>query len=299
LLIGYIEGFQAADLNLIGERAFAKSEGEKRDLNGNNDFRIIGSYTKVLEQLFKDNDLRSRLRLKHRVSQINWEKSKIEIECLLPSGRKTRVYAKQVVLAVPLGVLKSSHPKSKIEFTPPMPRLSKSLEQVHMGHAQRLIFVFKDRFWENLSEEKPVCFLRAGQEFYFPTWWAYAPLRTPCLVAWQGGPRAQEMALWSEEKCVDVALSTLSKLTKRTKTFLRDHLVSVHHHNWSKDPYSLGAYSYSGIDAGKKHPGIPACFENILWLTGEAFAPADGQGTVHGALEHGAEIAKKIAKRLR
>jgi monoamine oxidase len=281
---------------LIGERAFAKSEQKKRDLNGNNDFRPLVAYSEILRQLLNGTDLSKKIHLDHPVTKITKLKDRAQIECTLPSGRKRTFFAKQVVLSIPLGVLQGRHKSSVITFEPEMPDMFKSISHLHMGHVQRLLFIFKNRFWENLNDKEPVSFLRAGPEHYFPTWWTLNPVRAPYLLAWQGGPKAQEMSEWTNQERIDTALGTLSQLTKRSKSFLRDHLKSVHQHNWSKDPFTMGAYTYTGILDSGQHHKVPACFNKFLWLTGEAFAEADGQGTVHGALEHGHEVAQKILK---
>lgn len=298
LLIGYIEGFQGADINLIGEKAFSKSEKNKRDLNGNNDFRPIGAYSEILQGLLKNSSLEKRILLKHAVTDILWDKKAAQVTTRLPSGKRRHFYAKHVVLALPLGVLQGLHPKSRVRIQPEIPEIAKSLAHLHIGHVQRMLFIFQSRFWENLSEDKPICFLRAGPEYYFPTWWTLSPLRAPYLIAWQGGPKAKEMSLWSQDQRIDTALKTLSLLTKRSVRFLRKELISVHHHNWSKDPFTMGGYTYTGIQPTQSKETSHREFKKFLWLTGEALSEGDGQGTVHGALEHGEETAQKILKRL-
>lgn len=293
LLIGYIEGFQAADINLIGEKAFAASEKDKRDLNGNNDFRIVGGYCDVLQGLMH-NSLKKKVALEHPVTKITWNKKEAEVICTLPSGRHRHIRTRKVVLSVPLGVLQGRHKKSQIEFSPEIPELLPALSHLHVGHVQRMVFIFKSRFWENLSEENPVCFLRAPHDMYFSTWWTLSPLRAPYLIAWQGGPMAEELSKMSDNARIEKALQTLAKITHRSLAFLKKELSSVHQHNWSKDPYTMGAYTYTGVENQNHKPKSYPHFHGFLWLTGEAFAKADGQGTVHGALEHGFEVAQKI-----
>lgn len=160
-----------------------------------------------------------------------------------------------------------------------------------MGHVQRIVFRFRERFWENLDDD-PVSFLHAGPDTYFPTWWTQHPMRTPHLVGWQGGPKAEEIGHWREDEKITSALKTLSKLTGRSFTFLNSQVQSWHSHNWTEDPHTLGAYSYvaaGGMQAAKlfRRP-----IEDTLVFAGEAAAVGTERGTVHGAFDSGLNAAR-------
>lgn len=292
-LIGYLEGFAGADVDLLGEKSFLDSEKEKRDLNELNDFRPLGAYQDVLRGLLSGTDLEKRIHLRHSVESVHLKNKIFEVTVRGPSGRRKIFLAHKIVLSTPLSVLRGSHPHSRIEFDAPVHKHIESFSHLHMGHVQRLCFVFKNRFWEKLSPKTPVCFLRASPQEPFPTWWTLSPLRTPYLMAWQGGPKALEMSAWTNEERISTALKTLAKITGKSTRFFKEHILEVHQHNWSQDPYAMGAYSYTGVGAGR----LRSSHRDLLWFTGEAFAPGDGQGTVHGALEHGKRTADLILKK--
>jgi monoamine oxidase len=289
----YIEGFEAANLNLAGERGMAAIQGvEEPELNKQSQFRPLSGYATLMARYFKAIGIRkAQISFNTVVKNISHDGRSVVVETIQSETKRRRRYqARKIVLTVPIGVLKTG-----IHFTPAIPELEAALANLHMGHIQRMTFQFKDRFWEKLSDQ-PVGFLHAGPERYFPTWWTQMPLRSPYLVTWQGGPKAYEMSKWSEKKRADTALKTLAFLTGRTKAFLTDNCIKYFTHNWSQDPYSLGAYSYIGVQTDHSLRNLKKSFAGNIYLAGEGTADSKGRGTVHGALKSGREAAEKILK---
>jgi monoamine oxidase len=183
-----------------------------------------------------------------------------------------------------------------------MPKeLALALSGLEMGHAMRIVFRFRSRFWENLKtasnlNEHPLNFILGGPGFDFPTWWTSAPLRTPFITAWQGGPRVLKIATMPESARIQLALKTLSKLTGRSLAFLNEELQASYVHDWTNDPFSQGAYSYvrtGGFDHAKKLSGP---FGQTLFIAGEATEDGAPRGTVHGAMISGQKAAEKILR---
>ena len=281
----------------MSEAGLAKSEQtQETSLNGSQMFRISGGYDQLFQgfvhSLPPDENI---LRLQTLVKKITWRSGHVRIEAQTNTGIPLPAFlAKAVVVTVPLGVLKAPKAaKAAIEWDPFPKELQNALEGMRMGEVQRFIFHFRNRFWEELSE-KPIGFLHAGPDKYFPTWWTVMPMRAPLLTAWQGGPKATEMSLWSEEERVKTALMTLSEITGRSITYLSEQLQGWMTHNWSRDPFFLGAYSYITVGGAKAVQRLTRPFEDTLYFAGEATAPDRHRGTVHGALDSGLKAAQKI-----
>jgi monoamine oxidase len=291
LFRSYIEGFQAADLELMGERGLAQAEGEDiKELNSDSQFRPAGGYSTVMQALYKDAGIKkTQILYKHIVEEIQWNTTGVTVVSK-KSGKLHRHNSKYLVVTAPVGVL-----KSKLTFNPSLPKLEKALSSIHMGHVQRISFEFKTRFWERASE-KPIGFYHTSDEHYFPTWWTQMPQRTPLISAWQGGPKAYEMASWPEEKRVAMALKTLGKLSGKSQSFLKKEYVDHFSHNWSKDPLSLGAYSYLGLQQGRENNYLRALHGKRIVFAGEGTMTGPDQGTVHGAMKSGERAAKQILK---
>lgn len=289
--IQYIESFHAADINKVSEKALALSEqGEAPELNGTEEFRPVPGYSALIEKWIKEcGDSSDWLQLEALVQKIEWSEGEVTV-----SGRPfAQVEAKTAVITVPLGVLKSSNALSQIKFDPQPAGLTDALSGLEVGHVERITFEFSERFWEKLNEDPPM-FMHGPAGDYFPVWWTKAPLRTPFLVAWQGGNKAREVASWPRDKQISAALKTLAKISGKSVASLNKLMLSAHFHNWDSDPYSMGAYTYVGVEGLEKSKRLAKPFGNTLVFAGEATAAGSAMATVHGALQSGERAARQI-----
>jgi monoamine oxidase len=278
----FVEGFHAADLHQMGVKGLKDTEETNGDsLNDTQMFRPMSRYDLFLKRItesFKP----GRLELNTVVEEITWEPGHVKVTCRRGSSGPVTYSAKKIVLTVPVGVLKSE----SIRWNPKPEVLNTFLSSVNMGHVQKIIFHFHERFWENLSKE-PVSFLHCGPENYFPTWWTLQPMRAPFMIAWQGGPKAWELSLRSEEERVNTALLTLSKMTRIPLRSLNRLVQCWYTHNWSEDPFARGAYSYVTVDGMKALGSLKRNIKNTIYFAGEGSMKGPSRGTVHGALLSG------------
>lgn len=282
--VTYVEGFHAADLRLIGEKGLASTKSSKDDsLNGSELFRPLYRYDQIFAKMADWHIEHNRLHLSTVVKKINWKKNEVTLTCLEGPAQVTKNYScKKLILSLPIAVLQSD----SIEWNKWPKDLRESLFSINMGHVQKIVFRFHERFWEDLSESKQSYF-HAGPEFYFPTWWNHQPLRTPYLMAWQGGPKALQMSNWSDEEKVHTAIQTLSRITQKSFNFINSQIESWFSHNWSTDPFSRGAYSYIALDGLKKAKRLKKPFDDTIYIIGEGTAVDSSRATVHGAFESG------------
>src|SRR5437870_11255488 len=88
-----------------------------------------------------------------------------------------------------------------------------------MGHVVRVIFIFRERFWEDLKSRfsngrrslADFAFIHAPEEV-IPTWWTQLPVRAPMLVGWCGGPNAERLLRDGLESTMDRALKSLHRI---------------------------------------------------------------------------------------
>ncbi|MGZ8263054.1 MAG: FAD-dependent oxidoreductase, partial [Burkholderiales bacterium] len=65
-------------------------------------------------------------------------------------------------------------------------------------------------------------------------------------------------------------------------------------HDWQRDPYARGAYSYVVVGGDKARAQLAAPLAGTLFFAGEA-ADAEGEaGTVAGALQSGLRAAREV-----
>lgn len=284
----FVEGFYCADLRLIGERELTLAEqAPDRELNGSRTFRLLRPYREILERMASEFANGENIILEATLQEIQWSPGQVVLRGLQGANKKPITFATdKVVLALPLT------PLQRLQWDPLPRQLTELSSGLRMGHAHRMILRFRSRFWESLTAH-PISFLHLGADFYFPTWWTFAPLRTPHLVAWQGGPKALELSKLSQEERLDQALSTLAYLSDQPKTFLYDHLDKYFYYDWSADPFTQGSYTYALPD-GEFLCGRCQNIENTIFLAGEAFATARARGTVQGAMQSGINAANFI-----
>jgi monoamine oxidase len=65
-------------------------------------------------------------------------------------------------------------------------------------------------------------------------------------------------------------------------------------HNWSKDPFARGAYSYAAVGGLEARRRLAEPIENTLYFAGEATNTQGYSGTVHGALASGRRAARHL-----
>src|SRR6476469_1174969 len=80
----------------------------------------------------------------------------------------------------------------------------------------------------------------------FPVWWNLHPLRSGTVVGWAGGPAA--LALESDAgRISEIAVSSLADAFGCDRRTVRRHVLTTFRHDWSRDPFSRGAYSYASV----------------------------------------------------
>ena len=242
----------------------------------------------------------SKLRLNTVVSSVDWTPSHAQVEARSTLTDATfQIESRRVIITVPLGVLKA--PKDEvgaIVFNPVPINITSALESLEFGNVTRLVFQFKDAWWQNHDRLSDTGFWLSDEKF-FPTWWTTLPMRTPLLTGWSAGPHTDELLGQSKPVIVSRALGDLSRISKLKATELEEQLEAVHFHDWHADPFSRGAYSYVRAGAFRNRAALELPVENTLFFAGEATELNGHGGTVHGARATGRRSARQVLESLR
>jgi monoamine oxidase len=287
----YVEGFNAADQNRISVAALVKQQRAEETINTDRLFRLDGAYADIptyLAERFVGAG--GELKLSAPVTKITWRRGEVGVQ-FQDAGGVSQLRANRALITVPLGVLQAE----VIEFIPRPSAVLKHANRLVMGAAMRLILVFKEKFW---SEHSDLSFLFAPSERP-TTWWTPVPHETPMLTAWAGGPKAASLLrlIASDGNAgalLDQALSSLARIFGRSPADLRSRLSSWHLHDWQRDPYSRGAYSYVPVDASDAPDQLRGPFEDTLYFAGEHTDTLGHWGTVHAALATGTAVAHQL-----
>jgi len=215
---------------------------------------------------------------------MRWEPGSVALEVSSAGGRR-EITAVQVVLTVPLSILKSD----QLEIDPSPPGWSQGLAALEMGLAQRIVLQFDEPWWTKAGQ-KPGLFVH-GEEEPFTVWWSASPETMPFLTGWIGGPRASSLTGLDQNEVENRALHSLSGTFGQRVSALRQRLQRSYWYDWSSDPFSLGAYSYGGVGAGQARDALRQPVAGTLFLAGEAVEGEGHNATVAGALQSGLRAA--------
>jgi monoamine oxidase len=101
------------------------------------------------------------------------------------------------------------------------------------------------------------------------------------------------MAGMSEEDVVRTALRCLETLFSKHKSCLAD-FQNAYVHDWQRDPYACGAYSYVVAGGGNARELLARPLESTLFFAGEAADTSGESGTVAGALESARRAVEQL-----
>ena len=286
----YVEGFHAAHSDQISVLGLNKTNKAAEEIEDDKQFRVENGYAPVVQSLHDDAVAAgSVFHLNTAVEEVKWQRNQVEV--LSGAGG---FKAGRLIVTLPLTLLQSSGEQTaRVRFTPALVEIQDAANRLAMGQVVKVVMRFRDPFWEDSAELKDLTFIHALAEM-LPTWWSQFPVRAPLLVGWAGGTRADRLSLETEDALLDHAFESLSHIFRTSKSFLEQSLVEFFAHNWHKDPYSAGAYSYipvGGLDAQAR---LSEPLENTLFFAGEATNTEGHHGTVHGAIATGLRAARQV-----
>ncbi|HTA40147.1 MAG TPA: NAD(P)/FAD-dependent oxidoreductase [Candidatus Acidoferrales bacterium] len=292
----FVEGFEAADPAIASTRAIADEVGSGVDSKS---ARPIGGYGPIFDYLHGAVAGACDLRLSTIVRRISWRRGEVRVETETPHGESQTVVARAAVITLPIGVLRHTGDDAAVAFEPPLPAAKReSIEKLEMGHVVKVALWFRSAFWETLRDGR----YRDGAFFHddgppFAAYWTQLPVRGEVVSAWAGGPNATALSDVAAPELIDRALDGLGRIFG-APALVREAFESGAMHDWTRDPFARGAYSYVAVGGGNARGVLGMPLENTLFFAGEATS-TDGQGgTVNGAFETGTRAAREAAAAL-
>lgn len=296
----FVEGFHAAELNRISERAIAEGGNPGEDKEEQRLRRVVLGYDAIVAELAAD--LQRWIRLRSPVVAIDWSRGGAEVKVKERQGRNAVIRAATAIITIPLPLLQSAASgRGAIHFSPEIPAVRAAADRAAMGHVQKIDILLDAPINEIVSSRRRqhlerLAFLHA-RGVPFPVWWTSYPLRSGLVTAWAGGSAALSLERAGGDMR-DQAVRALAAAFGVDARTVRHHLVATFAHNWSRDPFSRGAYSYSLVGGSDASSRLSRPLESTLFFAGEA-ANKDGKtGTVHGAIASGFHAAKQVLRAL-
>lgn len=277
----YVEGFYGADVDRASALAIAESERAARGSHADRNFRLLSGYDRLVAALATGLDIR----LREEVVALDWDPG--EVVASIRSGGRHR--ARQVVVALPLGVLRAgAGERGAVRFSPALG--AERFLAVEPGHVVKVTLQFEEAFWlDGPWAVPPSSFVHlAGGTF--PTWWHGWTDPVPLLVAWAGGGAAERLLSDGSRGLVDRAVDDLARLLGTNRRRVEGSLVQAWHWDWNTDPFSRGSYSWVAVGGLDSLPAAVAPVADTLFFAGEWTDP-DEIGTVHAAIGSGERAA--------
>jgi monoamine oxidase len=301
----YVEGFNAADANVIGVAALAQQQRAENAIEADRLFHIRAGYDAV------PNFLRERFERAggsvltgRRVTHVRSSPSGVSVCGTDAQGAAFEIQAKHAMITLPLGVLQSG----SVEFQPQPRDILLHAGRMAVGAVLRVSLLFDSKFWIDpaISSRQSDAARRFGDfsflfapEEVFPTWWTSMPDPAPLLTAWIGGRKALVRERMMRSRADPFAirnecLSELAKIFGLSPQALENRLISWHAHDWQSDEYARGAYSYAPAGARDAAERMTVPVDDRLFFAGEHTDVEGHWGTVHGALASGERAALQL-----
>lgn len=296
LAASFVEGFNAADKNVIGIASLAQDAAAAASIGGDRSYRVVNGYDAVVSSLASGvEELHSTLQLNAVVERIEWETGRATVHFRSGlSNREATVTAHRVIITVPLGVLQAEAGSAgTIRFEPEPVDTLAAAHRLRFGAVIRMVLRFREPFWEELTRLGTFGFL-LSQEQYFPTWWTPMPVRAPLITGWSAGPRADRLKGQSRSEILAHALSDLARVMSVELERVSGLLEAASFHDWSDDPFARGAYSYAAAGARDAREALATPVSDTLFFAGEATELNGHSATVHGAIASGKRAAQQV-----
>ena len=291
----FVSGFDAADPQRVSLHSVAQ-EWRPGGMLDSSQSRPPGGYHTALLALAGALDTgRVHLQLQTVITSVRWSERSVEVVGRW-LGQPYRAEARKAIVIVPLDVLKApAGSPGAIDFAPPLEAKQAALEQLLSGPVLKVALHFHYAFWEELEDGRyrDASFFHAPGKI-FPTFWTTLPVRAPLMNAWVGGPSAARLCELSDEEIIRQALECVSAVFFGGSE--APDLQAAYVHNWARDPYARGAYSYAAVGGNGARELLATPLGGTLFFAGEATDTTGEPATVTGALRSGARAALEVSR---
>ena len=285
----YVEGFHAAHADRISVLGLNKTNKAAEEVEDDKQFRVANGYAPLVQSLHDDAVAAgATFHFNSLVEEVKWQRNEVEV-----IGAE-RLTARRLIITLPLTLLQSSGEQTaRVRFTPALDEIESAANRLAMGQVVKTVLRFREPFWQDIVDLKYLTFIHAPAES-LPTWWTQFPVTAPLLVGWAGGTRADNLSLASDDALLDHAFDSLSHVFRMSKSFLEQSLAEFYTHNWHRDPFSAGAYSYIPVGGLEAQSQLAQPLDDTLFFAGEATNTEGHHGTVHGAIATGLRASREV-----
>lgn len=285
-----IEGFFAASLGDISIASIAADSGDEDEAETQT--RVRDGYGSLASWLLaRIRRLGGSVELGRVVRSIDWTRARVQVAYDGDGGAASLV-ARHAIITLPLGVLLAGD----VTFYPQLGDHARALRYLAMGPAIKVVACLHRPIWREHAPAD-LAFVH-GDGTAFPTFWVRSRGTAHQLTAWAGGPHARAFATLSGDAVVARALADFARTLAIPLGNLETAVAHHHFHDYNRDPFARGAYSYTRVGGGHAPAMLARPLGDRLFFAGEA-TDADYEGSVAGALASGERAADQVLERLR
>jgi len=184
--------------------------------------------------------------LSHHVEAIERSRDGVTVHAVIRgvSGRRRVSFqGSHVIVAVPLGVLKS---RRGIRFIPPLPRAKvASIKRVGFGRIEKVAMRFDEAFWADALHTH-IVHISSRPPFRLPLWVDVDRISgEPALVVFSAGPDAKRIHALGPRAALEMTLARLSDILGYGVPRPRAWHVT----DWQGSPYTRGGYTATALGA--------------------------------------------------
>ena len=294
-LLGYVEGFNAADARRISVKSLGAQQKAEDATEGDRAWHVLGGYSQLTGYLAQRvTELGGEIRLGCEVLGVRWHEDEVCVETT-----QGDISAARCIIALPLGVLQRVNKQHGL-WMEPEPEAIAHAQRLAMGDAERFTMLFREPWWAGspllaAGSLAAMSFLFTPQRMP-PVWWTPHPEpgTLPALTGWVGGPRAKALRGKSADELGAAACTVLAEVFGLPESTIREALVATHRHDWAEDPHARGAYSYVPVGAMDASAAMTEPEAGVIYFAGEHTDVTGHWGTVHAALRSGLRAAEQI-----
>ena len=290
----FVAGYDTADIYEVS--AFALRE-EWNNHDDDDQYRIEGGYGTLMGYLADAcREAGNEICLDSVVKEVIWQNGRVEVVTVANTVYK----ASKVIVAVPLGVLRANdNMPGAIRFNPGLPEQKQAFNNIGYGAVIKILLEFDSPFWKNVETAQITGGDLSNMGFIFsdeeiPTYWTQAPVQSPLLTGWIGGPPARAKKDVEPEAIMSRALESLGQIFKINAAKLQAGLVNWHVANWTDEPYTYGSYAYEKVNAPRARTILRKPVEGTVYFAGEFLYDGPAIGTVEAALTSGKNTAENL-----
>lgn len=295
----FVEGFHAAEVDRISERAVAEGGNPGADPAEQRMGRVIDGYDAIVDWLAIP--VMGRVNLRRVVERLEWIRGRASVTARVEHDMRETCSARAVIITVPVSLLHGGTGRGVIAFAPEVPAIREAASRMAMGQVRR-IGILLDRPLLELFEERRqqqlvnLTFIQS-RGVDVPVWWTSFPLRTNLVIGWAGGPYATALER-AGTNFEERALTSLATLLGLERGRLSRHVLTSFSHDWGRDPFARGAYSYPLVGGATAARQLARPVQDTLFFAGESTEDEGRTATVHGAIATGYRAAEQVARAL-